>query len=87
MKTLKKNNVVLISIISGAGKTNITEVNSRVWLDHIALKTVNGDYHFILDTLEMTMPSVVGYKFLEDMALLLPFEDRKKLMGILSESI
>jgi len=87
MKTIEKKNVVIISIISGEGKTNVTEVNSHVWLNRIALKTVNGDYHFIFDSIEMTMPSELGYEFMEDMVLLLPYEGRKKLICVLAESV
>ncbi|GCC11827.1 hypothetical protein IPdc08_01890 [archaeon] len=82
---IKKNthSVVTVSIISGEGKKNVTEVNSHVWLNRTALKTVNGDYHFIFDSIEMTMPSELGYEFMEDMVLFLPFKDRKKLMEML----
>lgn len=78
---------VRISMNAGDGKKHVVEVDASVWLRKISVIKRSGRYYLGLDAVEIVMPEEVGYEFIEDTALMLPYRDRKRLAEALSESI
>ncbi len=78
---------VRIIITSGDGKTHVTEVRSSVWLEKAGMRKCNGSYILDLAVAKVEMPEDVGYEFVEDLALLLSYRERKKLGEALLASI
>ena len=77
---------VKISIMAGDGKTHVVETQASVWLKKVGLLKRNGNYILNLDAVEVEMPAKIGYEFVEDLALLLDYEERKRLGEALQAS-
>ncbi len=77
---------VKISILAGDGKTHVVETQASVWLKKVGLLKRNGTYIFSMDPVEVEMPAEIGYEFVEDLALLLDYDERKKLGEALQAS-
>jgi len=78
---------VRIVITSGDGKTHVTEVKSSVWLEKAGMRKCSDSYVLGLAVAKVEMPEDVGHEFVEDLALLLTWRERKKLAEVLSESV
>ncbi len=78
---------VRILITSGDGETHVTEVKSSVWLKKAGIRKCGDQYILDLAIARVEMPEDVGYEFVEDLVLLLPYRERKKLGEALLASV